>query len=207
MLLTIVIVALLGLLILVGYLRQSRRLSALQKAARVGTELIADLDTLNSSLEAGGVDGDVLRKTAITAGHLQTDPAWRTLAEPAGESDLIDTLRLLRKEPAPAPGLFDARQRSADTVSRLNDEITRLQRSMVNPAALFTEGIRAVLATPLRVANLTGLMDRIQVAHLENGRAFQLIGRIGAVAALLASAWSIIRQYLDYYATIFSIVR
>jgi hypothetical protein len=186
-----------------GFFRVSRRVAMLGNRAAAATSLATSLDRLTP---ASAAPADALRDCAVRletlarVEALQTDPF-----------DGIDELRdLLPRHRDGANGtkeLVRWRERLARHIGALHARQDAERRRLINPVGLFVEGVKLVFSAPVRIAGVAGWLDRVQVEGIEQSRLFHAMAVAGSIIGLLASAWSIVDQWLAYFAQINNLLR
>lgn len=204
---TVLIFVIIFSVLMVGFIRISRRIAILGSRSSAAARLSAACASLDS---IAGMPED--RRTGFLRGCAAAAEAFnRTENEyPDASSlgpDFADLLRGLRAGMAPDPECTALRERLAAHGASLNARQDADRRLLINPLALGLEGVKAVLATPIRIAGLAGWLDRVQVTGVEQSRLFHGMAVVGSVLGLLASAWSIIEQWSAYFANIDFLLR
>jgi hypothetical protein len=164
---------------------------------------------LIASLNRGECDEYLLRKLATAADDVEEDmsrPVGPAKEVPA-VSPLMPALRNIRRIKGMAAGVQESRAAISGHLDKINNEVDSAARKLINPAALFVEGIKLVLGSPLEALGKAGVMDSLDIERIQNAALFDTVAKVTSVLGLIGSGVSILMHWLNYYRSVFSIIQ
>jgi hypothetical protein len=209
MILTLIILAVMGLVLFLGYLRIQKRIRKSRERSHLVSSYLASFDSLIAGLSRGEYDENLLRKLATTADDVEEDmsrPIGSARIVPAA-SPLLPALRNIRRIKGMAAGVQESRDAISDHLDRLNHAADSAIRQLINPAALFVEGIKLLIGSPLEALGKAGVLDSLDIERIQNGAFFDTVAKITSVLGLIGSGVSILMHWLNYYRSVFSIIQ
>jgi hypothetical protein len=209
MLITLIVFGVLGLFVLAGFFRVRKSMDKLSVRSEFTENFLRGFDGLIGILRSGGYDDRRVMKLALRSEKLDAELrdklgliARSTDSTAPPIPDIKNVFRDIRRMQGMSANVDPLRVVVSSHLDDLNHTIDTEGRKMINPLALFKEGMKMLLASPMHLSSKAGFMDSLDVEKIEKGKTFNIISEISSYTGLASGALSALSQWLDYYGMI-----